>query len=43
MLQAYPQLAVGKFEDFPNNDQDLAVWLEDLEESEAQELCNLLG
>ena len=43
MLQAYPQMQVGKFEDFPTGDADMSIWLDELDESEAQELCDLLG
>ena len=43
MLQAYPEMQVGKFADFPTGDADLYMWLDELEEAEAQEICNLLG
>ena len=43
MLSAYPELKVGKFDPFPTDDAELSSWLDELEESQAQELCDMLG
>ena len=43
MLEAYPQMRVGKFAEFPTSDADLPVWLDDLDESEAEVLCQALA
>ena len=42
MLDACPQMQVGKFKEFPTSDADLPVWLDDLEEDDAEVLCKAL-
>ena len=42
MLEAFPEMRIGKFSEFPDHEVDYPIWLDELEEEEAEDLKNAL-
>lgn len=42
MLEAYPEMRISKFAEFPDHDVDYPIWLDELEEEEAEDIKNAI-